>query len=178
MNADGYVSTGSGVLDTNMFAYCGNNPVNMVDESGKNYSKALKAVISAAILGLMSAISVIPKNYRNNIVLEAEHRKHGTTNPANRKKHEEGAARKNRDKNRREKGDARRKPNPNKRRSQNIEPNYDLGDKVLSGFAVLGSAAAVAFLTADDATGIGAADDGAIPIMLEILWDSAKVIIS
>ena len=34
MNADGYVSTGSGVLDTNMFAYCGNNPVNMVDESG------------------------------------------------------------------------------------------------------------------------------------------------
>ena len=34
LNADGYVSTGSGVLDTNMFAYCGNNPVNMSDHFG------------------------------------------------------------------------------------------------------------------------------------------------
>ena len=27
LNADGYVQTGQGLLDKNMFAYCGNNPV-------------------------------------------------------------------------------------------------------------------------------------------------------
>ena len=34
INADGYVSTGQDVLGTNMFAYCGNNPVNRKDPTG------------------------------------------------------------------------------------------------------------------------------------------------
>ena len=34
INADGYISTGQGLLSTNMFAYCGNNPVNHTDSSG------------------------------------------------------------------------------------------------------------------------------------------------
>lgn len=34
MNADGYVSTGQGILSANMFAYCGNNPVAFVDPRG------------------------------------------------------------------------------------------------------------------------------------------------
>ena len=34
INADGYVSTGQGLLGYNMFAYCNNNPVNCVDYSG------------------------------------------------------------------------------------------------------------------------------------------------
>ena len=34
INADGYVSTGQDVTGYNMFAYCGNNPVNRVDQSG------------------------------------------------------------------------------------------------------------------------------------------------
>ncbi len=34
LNADGYVSTGQGVTGNNMFAYCGNNPVNFYDSSG------------------------------------------------------------------------------------------------------------------------------------------------
>ena len=34
MNGDAYVSTGQGILGTNMFAYCLDNPVNMVDEHG------------------------------------------------------------------------------------------------------------------------------------------------
>ena len=34
INADGYVSTGTGVLGHNMFAYCENNPVNYCDPSG------------------------------------------------------------------------------------------------------------------------------------------------
>ena len=35
INADSYVSTGQGILGYNMFAYCGNNPVNYVDYSGE-----------------------------------------------------------------------------------------------------------------------------------------------
>ena len=34
INADGYVSTGHGLLGNNMFTYCNNNPVNMTDASG------------------------------------------------------------------------------------------------------------------------------------------------
>ena len=34
INADGYVSTGQDILGNNMFAYCGNNPVNRADPSG------------------------------------------------------------------------------------------------------------------------------------------------
>ena len=35
INADGYVSTGQGVLGYNMFAYCNNNPVNYLDIDGE-----------------------------------------------------------------------------------------------------------------------------------------------
>ena len=33
LNVDGYVQTGQGLLDINMFAYCGNNPVNRRDNN-------------------------------------------------------------------------------------------------------------------------------------------------
>ena len=32
LNADGFTQTGQGLLDKNLFAYCGNNPVNMADD--------------------------------------------------------------------------------------------------------------------------------------------------
>ena len=34
INADGYVQTGQGLLDKNMFAYCENNPINRADRNG------------------------------------------------------------------------------------------------------------------------------------------------
>lgn len=36
LNADGYASTGQGILGCNMFAYCGNSPVNCFDYNGKD----------------------------------------------------------------------------------------------------------------------------------------------
>ena len=39
INADGYVSTGQGLLGYNMFAYCNNNPVNCVDYGGSACTK-------------------------------------------------------------------------------------------------------------------------------------------
>ena len=34
INADGYASTGQGIIGNNMFAYCGNNPVIRHDPTG------------------------------------------------------------------------------------------------------------------------------------------------
>ena len=36
VNGDGYVQTGDGLLDKNMFAYCLDDPVNMADPSGRS----------------------------------------------------------------------------------------------------------------------------------------------
>ena len=42
MNVDGYVKTGQGLLDKNMFAYCGNNPVNRRDNNGDAWEDVKK----------------------------------------------------------------------------------------------------------------------------------------
>ena len=42
VNADGFVQTGQGILDKNMFAYCGNNPVNRTDSNGNSWSDIKK----------------------------------------------------------------------------------------------------------------------------------------
>ena len=34
INADAFAATGQGILGNNMFAYCGNNPVNLLDSGG------------------------------------------------------------------------------------------------------------------------------------------------
>ena len=39
INADAYASTGQGIIGNNMFAYCGNNPTNCIDRSGKLWKK-------------------------------------------------------------------------------------------------------------------------------------------
>ena len=42
LNADGYAQTGQGLLDKNMFAYCGNNPVNRRDGNGNAWEDVKK----------------------------------------------------------------------------------------------------------------------------------------
>ena len=57
INADAYVSTGQGFTGNNMFAYCGNNPVNCCDPSGEFASAIiLSALLSGLTAGVASAI--------------------------------------------------------------------------------------------------------------------------
>ena len=49
ISADGYVSTGQGIIGYNMFAYCGNNPITLFDPTGK---------IGIVILGVLCCIGV------------------------------------------------------------------------------------------------------------------------
>ena len=49
ISADGYFSTGQGIIGNNMFTYCGNNPINRQDESGcfwKKVGNFFKGVVS------------------------------------------------------------------------------------------------------------------------------------
>ncbi len=56
VNADSYVSTGTGTLGYNMFAYCNNNPVMYVDPSGELALLATMAI--GALVGAFINISV------------------------------------------------------------------------------------------------------------------------
>ena len=58
VNADGYVSTGTGLLGYNMFAYCNNNPVMNVDPTG-NFPWLLFAV-ATLILTTFTSCAPIP----------------------------------------------------------------------------------------------------------------------
>ena len=49
VNADGYASTGQGITGNNMFAYCGNNPVNRKDPTGQFWITALIVTAVAVV---------------------------------------------------------------------------------------------------------------------------------
>ena len=56
ISADGYVSTGQGLTGYNMFAYCGNNPINRVDPAGEAW---WHWAIGAAIVVACAAATVV-----------------------------------------------------------------------------------------------------------------------
>ena len=49
INAYSYVSTGQGLIGYNMFAYCGNNPVNRVDPNGEGWIGVIVLVVVLAL---------------------------------------------------------------------------------------------------------------------------------
>ncbi len=62
INADADVATGHGLLGNNMFAYCGNNPVNRTDVSGKDWwhwaaATAFVAVAAVAVIATAGGVA-------------------------------------------------------------------------------------------------------------------------
>lgn len=58
INADADVATGNGLIGNNMFAYCGNNPVNRTDHSGEDWwhwAVAAAIVVAAAAAVVITA---------------------------------------------------------------------------------------------------------------------------
>ena len=47
INADGYISTGQGIISNNMFSYCGNNPIMRADPSGRFWEELWQAFSQA-----------------------------------------------------------------------------------------------------------------------------------
>ena len=58
INADGLVSTGQGLLGYNMYAYCGNNPVNRKDDGGEFWDSIVSALKTVAVATVIVAAAV------------------------------------------------------------------------------------------------------------------------
>ena len=56
INSDAYISTGTGVLGYNMYAYCNNNPVMTMDSTG-NWPSASQILAGVAIAAAVVAIA-------------------------------------------------------------------------------------------------------------------------
>ena len=67
ISADVYMTTGQGVLGGNMWAYCGNNPVNRYDDGGEFWHIVIGAAAGALINAAVSAVSQGIENGWDNI---------------------------------------------------------------------------------------------------------------
>ncbi len=64
INADNYPSTGQGFTGNNMFAYCGNNPVNNLDASGQFWTFALIKTVLTVVTVIATVICTVKETKR------------------------------------------------------------------------------------------------------------------
>ncbi len=95
LNADGYISTGQGVLSHNMFAYCGNNPISRIDFNGYGWLSTTWNEFKNMVKSWFET----DDEPDSNAMLYSEHHKRGTTNKSNKDKHDKGNSRRQKDQN-------------------------------------------------------------------------------
>lgn len=186
VNADGYFQSGGDILDSNMSAYCANNPVMSYDPSGTCYVKRTTSagtyigtywVVQTAIPGVPGFCNDCKSygpNSENNLLAYSEHSKKGTTNQSNKNKHQKGQKRKQTDQKGGEKGDSRRPiDRSNKRHFEITEPTaYEYND-LICGVVIVAASIVVGYIIINDNTVIGVVDDVAIVPLMNIIWDAA-----
>ena len=59
LNADGYINANGDLIGFNMFAYCSNNPVMRVDETGELCSWLKKTIAAVAIVVAVAAVAAV-----------------------------------------------------------------------------------------------------------------------
>ena len=82
ISADGYVSTGQGLTGYNMFAYCGNNPVNRVDSTGDSWV-GLLALAAFLLVNLTSSEQQVPTEEEVQAAIDAADRADVDARPDN-----------------------------------------------------------------------------------------------
>ena len=176
ISSDGYIQTGQGLLDKNMFAYCLNNPIIRFDSNGNSWSDVknwFSNTFNKAKQWVEDLFS--PGKSKDNVQQYNPHKKKGTTSPHNRNKHEEGQTRRNRD-NGGEKGDKRRTPNPNKRRTANS--SMVILKKVAVCAVAIVAVVGIVYVVANDATVVGIIDDAIIAPLGAIVWECASKVLA
>ena len=78
INADVFISTGQGLTGYNMFAYCGNNPVNRVDPTGESWKFVDVVVAVLAVVAFVAAPAVtvginLYKICKSNLIVANNH---------------------------------------------------------------------------------------------------------
>ena len=196
INADGYFQSGGGILDANMHAYCGNNPIMYVDPSGCCYIIQKTSagtyigtswVIQTAVPGVPGFCndckSYAPNSGSNYYLASSKSNKNtkGGSNWTPRKDSKKGSE------NRQQSG----------ARERNVaHPNGEEHSRVPKGNGIkridetpleyyinnlgvcMASAVAIIYLVGNDVTGVGVADDIALIPTVALFWDSASKVFS
>ena len=146
VNADIFVSTGQSFTGNNMFAYCGNNPVNHIDGSG---------TIPISIEKYQLAKKEKPNMTPN------PNKRHGSERRQPTNQRERNVGHPNGEEHSRvPKGNGRNK------RKMGITQTDSAGNLIILAAATV----AIVWIVANDATGVGAADDGALIPTVTAWW--------
>jgi len=173
INADIFVSTGTGLNGFNMFAYCGNNPVSYIDSTGYravrlDNHESLSEVLSNTNPEYISYVTGVSLEHDNIYVVEAT----GKPNMTPRKDPRKG----NVD---RQKSNSRERnvAHPNGEEHSRVPKGNRGIKKVVAVGGLILSGGVVLFILVNDLSGIGIADDFALAPAIAIFWDCTNKLI-
>ena len=192
VNGDAYAQTGTGLLDKNMFAYCLDDPVNLVDETGEStrrfpaltvraelqlihddFAQSLSDISNGASESIDPSVHIRMATKRNHFVPRKDQRK-GSQNRQPTGERERNVAHPNGEEHSRvAKGNRGRKLEING--VSEALPTMDPSVVVGIGMVTVGVVALV-WLAGNDATGVGMVDDVCIAPVLVFIGEGVGYI--
>ena len=206
ISADGYVSTGTGLIGYNMFAYCNNNPVNYFDPKGDS----IIGIIALVLLGGGMLVGMTSSTPVDSNVSYHEHEPIDPSKPPNpesgyippkknpnpqKVKNPNGPGRGWLDNegavwvpdNNQDGGPGwvqqypdgshkHRYPSGHVRSHPASNSSANLMHVILGGALVVGAGAAIVWIVSNDFTGVGVVDDGALPALVGVFSKGVELI--